>query len=61
MRTAPDQRGRGHAGRILAAFARQAATWGLEDLVLQVEAGNPARRLYRAAGFRELWRYWYWR
>lgn len=61
MRTAPDQRGRGHAGRILAAFARQAAAWGLEDLVLQVEAGNPARRLYRAAGFSELWRYWYWR
>ena len=61
MRTAPDQRGRGHAGRILAAFARQAAAWGLEDLVLQVEAGNPARRLYRAAGFTELWRYWYWR
>lgn len=61
MRTAPDQRGRGHAGRILAAFGRQAADWGLEDLVLQVEAGNPARRLYRAAGFSELWRYWYWR
>ena len=61
MRTAPEQRGQGHAGRILAAFARQAAAWGLEDLVLQVEAGNPARRLYRAAGFTELWRYWYWR
>ena len=30
-------------------------------VVLQVEAGNPARRLYRAAGFTELWRYWYWR
>ena len=61
MRTAPDQRGKGHAGRILAAFGRQACDWGLQDLVLQVEAGNPARRLYRAAGFRELWRYWYWR
>jgi len=61
MRTAPDQRGQGHAGRILAAFAREAAAWGLKDLVLQVEAGNPARRLYRAAGFTELWRYWYWR
>lgn len=61
MRTAPDQRGRGHAGRILAAFGRQAVDWGLEDLVLQVEAGNPARSLYRAAGFSELWRYWYWR
>jgi GNAT superfamily N-acetyltransferase len=61
MRTAPDQRGRGHAGRILAAFARQASDWGHEDLILQVEAGNPARRLYRAAGFTELWRYWYWR
>jgi GNAT superfamily N-acetyltransferase len=61
MRTPPDQRGRGHAGRLLAAFGRQTADWGLPGIFLQVEAGNPARRLYRAAGFAELWRYWYWR
>jgi len=61
MRTPPDQRGRGHAGRLLAAFGRQTADWGLPGVFLQVEAGNPARRLYRAAGFAELWRYWYWR
>ncbi len=61
MRTPPDQRGRGHAGRLLAAFGRQTADWGLPGIFLQVEAGNPARRLYGAAGFAELWRYWYWR
>jgi GNAT superfamily N-acetyltransferase len=61
MRTPADQRGRGHAGRLLAAFGRQTALWGLPGIFLQVEAGNPARRLYHAAGFRELWRYWYWR
>ena len=61
MRTSPDQRGRGHAGRLLAAFGRQTGEWGLPGIFLQVEAGNPARRLYRAAGFTELWRYWYWR
>jgi ribosomal protein S18 acetylase RimI-like enzyme len=61
MRTPSDQRGRGHAGRLLAAFGRQTDHWGLPGIFLQVEAGNPARRLYRAAGFRELWRYWYWR
>lgn len=61
MRTPSDQRGRGHAGRLLAAFGRQTGEWGLPGIFLQVEAGNPARRLYRAAGFTELWRYWYWR
>jgi GNAT superfamily N-acetyltransferase len=61
MRTPPDQRGRGHAGSLLAAFGRQTADWGLPGIFLQVEAGNPARRLYKAAGFAELWRYWYWR
>ena len=61
MRTPPDQRRRGHAGRLLAAFGRQTAGWGLPGIFLQVEAGNPARRLYRDAGFTELWRYWYWR
>lgn len=61
MRTAPGQRGQGLAGRILAAFGRQALDWGLPGIFLQVEAGNSARSLYRAAGFREQWRYWYWR
>lgn len=61
LRTAPDQRGRGHAGRLLAAFGRQTVQWDLPGIFLQVEADNPARRLYRSAGFRDLWRYTYWR
>lgn len=61
LRTAPDQRGRGHAGRLLAAFGRQTGDWELPGIFLQVEADNPARSLYRSAGFRDLWRYTYWR
>jgi ribosomal protein S18 acetylase RimI-like enzyme len=60
MRTAPDQRRRGHAGRILAAFGRAAAARGIERAVLQVVEDNPARSLYRAAGFTQVWRYSYW-
>ncbi|MCA3733982.1 MAG: GNAT family N-acetyltransferase [Phenylobacterium sp.] len=61
MRTAVEHRGRGCAGRLLAAFGAQAADWGLPRLFLQVEVGNPARSLYEAAGFEDLWRYVYWR
>lgn len=60
MRTAPDQRRKGHAGRILAAFGRAAAERGTERMFLQVVEDNPARSLYRAAGFRPAWRYSYW-
>ena len=61
MRTAPAHRGRGHAGAILAALARQAQARGFDRVFLDVEEANPARRLYRAAGFAEIWRYGYWR
>ena len=61
MRTAADQRGRGHAGRILAAFGRLAAERGIARAFLQVEEPNPARSLYRKAGFERAWRYCYWR
>jgi len=60
MRTAPDQRRRGHAARILAAFGRAAAARGVERAVLQVVEDNPARSLYRVAGFSQVWRYCYW-
>jgi GNAT superfamily N-acetyltransferase len=60
MRTAPDQRRKGHAGRILAAFGRAAVARGIERAVLQVVEDNPARSLYRAAGFAQAWRYSYW-
>lgn len=61
MRTAADQRGRGHAGRILAAFGRLAVARGIDRVFLQVEEANPARSLYRKAGFGPAWRYGYWR
>lgn len=60
MRTARHQRGRGHAGGILAAFGRAAAARGIGRVFLQVEAGNPAGPLYRKAGFSEAWTYRYW-
>ena len=60
MRTAPDQRKRGHARRILSAFGRAAAARGVERFALQVTEDNPARGLYRGAGFTLAWRYRYW-
>jgi GNAT superfamily N-acetyltransferase len=60
MRTAPDARGRGYASRILASFGRAAASRGVERAFLQVKEDNPARRLYRKAGFEKAWRYSYW-
>jgi GNAT superfamily N-acetyltransferase len=61
MRTAPAHRGRGYASAILAAMGRVAQARGVTKVFLQVEEANPARRIYRAAGFTPLWRYRYWR
>jgi GNAT superfamily N-acetyltransferase len=61
MRTAQDHRGRGYASAILAALGREAAARGFEKLALDVEAANPARRIYRQAGFRRIWTYHHWR
>ncbi|THD65016.1 GNAT family N-acetyltransferase [Phenylobacterium sp.] len=61
MRTAPAHRGKGHASAILGALAREARARGVERVLLQVEEPNPARRIYRAAGFSEIWTYRYWR
>lgn len=60
MRTAPDARRRGLAGRVLAAFGRAAADRGIDRVVLQVTEENPARGLYRSAGLSPVWRYHYW-
>jgi GNAT superfamily N-acetyltransferase len=61
MRTAPDQRGRGFASRVLAGLGRVAQIRGLDRVFLQVEEANPARAIYRRAGFSPVWRYHYWR
>ncbi|MGA0606946.1 GNAT family N-acetyltransferase [Phenylobacterium sp. VNQ135] len=60
MRTARHARGRGYAGRILAAFGGAALARDIRRVVLQVEEPNPARSLYRKAGFEAAWRYRYW-
>ena len=61
MRTLPAWRGRGLAGRILAAFGAEAQRRGLARAFLQVEAANaPAQALYRRAGFATAWAYAYW-
>jgi N-acetylglutamate synthase len=62
MRTAPAWRGRGLAGRILAALAGAATARGVARCFLQVEEGNTAAHaLYRRAGFVPAWSYEYWR
>jgi N-acetylglutamate synthase len=61
MRTAPAHRGRGLASRVLATLGAAAQARGVERVFLQVEEPNPARRIYRAAGFTPIWRYHYWR
>jgi len=61
MRTAPAHRGRGYASAILAALGRAALARGFERVFLQVEDANPARRIYRRAGFTQVWQYHYWR
>jgi GNAT superfamily N-acetyltransferase len=60
MRTAPDARGKGYASRVLASFGRAAEARGVRRAVLQVKEDNPARSLYRKAGFKFAWRYSYW-
>ena len=60
MRTARDCRGKGHASRILATLGREMAARGVENVFLQVEESNPARSLYRRAGFSAAWTYRYW-
>ncbi|MFB7471985.1 GNAT family N-acetyltransferase [Kitasatospora sp. NPDC056184] len=44
-------RGRGLAGRLLAALEAGAAERGLRTLVLDTETGSPAERMYAAAGW----------
>ena len=61
MRTAPAHRGKGFASSILAALGRAAQARGVERVFLQVEEANPARNIYRRAGFTPAWRYHYWR
>ena len=62
MRTLPMQRKQGCAGRILAAFAQEARSRGLEQAFLQVEEGNAvARSLYARLGFTTAWAYRYWK
>ena len=61
MRTAPSHRGKGLASAILAAFGRAVQARGFARVSLQVEEFNPARRIYRNAGFAPVWRYHYWR
>jgi GNAT superfamily N-acetyltransferase len=61
MRTARDRRGQGLASRVLAALGRAAQARGVDRVFLQVEEANPARAIYRRAGFSPVWRYHYWR
>jgi len=61
MRTAPAHRGQGYASAILGELGRAARARGATDVFLQVEEPNPARRIYRRAGFSPVWTYRYWR
>ncbi len=61
MRTALDRRGSGFASRLLALFGSAALARETPRIFLQVEEANPARNLYRRAGFTEAWSYGYWR
>lgn len=61
MRTAPAFRGRGLAGAVLAALAREAQARGIGRAFLQVEIPrDPALALYRRAGFGTAWALHYW-
>lgn len=62
MRTLPAARGRGFAGTLIAALAREAQARGLAQAFLQVEQGNAvALSLYRRLGFTSAWTYAYWK
>lgn len=60
MRTRADARRKGLAGTVISTLAGAAIEGGYERIFLQVEEGNPARSLYRKAGFEMVWRYRYW-
>lgn len=60
MRTAPSQRGRGLAALVLGALGREILARAVSHVALQVEDANPARRIYRRAGFFPVWSYQYW-
>jgi ribosomal protein S18 acetylase RimI-like enzyme len=61
MCTAPEARGRGHAGNIIAAAAIAAHSRGIAHVCLQVESENSAAlAAYRRAGFTTFWQYRYW-
>ena len=58
--TRPDRRRQGLATDITLALLHWGAERGATRAYLQVEASNdPAQRLYRRLGFREVYRYWY--
>lgn len=62
MRTHPGHRRRGLARQVLAALLRWARQEGATGAFLQVEASNaPAIALYRAAAFKSVYSYDYWR
>jgi ribosomal protein S18 acetylase RimI-like enzyme len=62
MRTAPAQRRKGLARRVLRALAAFARQEGARRGYLQVEAGNAAAiALYRAEGFEDAYVYRYWK
>ena len=59
--TAPDQRRKGHARRIMSALMAYAGEQGAQRGYLQVEMRNaPARALYGSLGFKPLYIYDYW-
>ncbi|RAK50962.1 GNAT family N-acetyltransferase [Phenylobacterium deserti] len=60
LRTAVAHRGRGHAAAVMSALASAARDRAAQSIFLQVEAANPARNLYRRAGFEFAWLYEYW-
>ncbi len=58
--TDPEARGRGIAGKIVAALEGWGAARGAGTSYLQVETTNEvALRMYERLGYRELYRYWY--
>lgn len=61
LRTALPHRGRGLAGRLIHAMAREARHRSIDRSFLQVDAANePAQALYRRAGMSLAWTYAYW-
>ena len=58
--TDPSRQRRGYARRVITSLAAWAADRGARGACLEVEAANaPARALYQALGFEELYRYHY--